>query len=105
PAWPWPAPTELRQQAGQLVVVDAAERPAAVAPGQHGDLELTGFEGAVGTGERAGGRLQGVGERHRFADGFLESIGDGLRLSSEDGEPLFVDHRAVVEDVVQLVLG
>ncbi len=66
---------------------------------------LAGGQGAVGAGQRTDGGLHGAGQVEVVVPRRFEAGVDGLGLSTEDTEAILVHDRAVVEDVVQLVVA
>src|SRR5438045_9319872 len=91
------------EQLVQLAVLDAAEGPPTVTARQRRHLELVGGEGAIGTGQCGYGGAERVGHRPPFGPGRVHTPGDRLGLAPEDGVPLLVEDRPVVEDVVELI--
>src|SRR5580698_9111765 len=93
----------LCQKLCQGLVGDAPEGAAAIATAQRGHFEIAGGQGAVRSGQGGGGRLEGAGQVPAGLPGGGDALGDGLGVTTEDGETLLVGDRAFVGDVVQLI--
>src|SRR5581483_371351 len=91
------------QVGGELGVLDAAEGPALGRAVEQSDLEVLGFQRAVGAGQGPHGRLHRVTQGHVLPVRRLHALGDDLGLAPEHREAVLVEHRSVVEDVVQLI--
>ena len=99
-----PSPRSWRSS---FAVGDAPELPAlALAAVEDGDLEVAlGQRLVLGDRQRADPELDGLGEGHPLLVVVLEEAADLVRLAAHRRVVLLVLDRAVVEDVVDLVLG
>src|SRR3954454_22160633 len=96
-------PVSARQVFRGVGVGETVEAAAPVRAGEHGDFQVFGAKVAIGSGERGGAGLDGGGEGHRVGPRLVQPSGDRLGITAEDTEAALVEHRAVVEDVEQLI--